>query len=106
MKAKFALLIFLFSALISFAQTSDKGFSFQGFAIDPDGKALGSTAITIQFTISPSVGTGGTYIESHGLTSDPFGVFHAVIGKGSKGSGSVEFKNLDFTRKGTIYWTA
>ena len=103
MKAKFALLTFLFSALISFAQTSDKGFSFQGFAIDPDGKALGLTAVTVKFTISASVGTGGNYSETFALTTDAYGVFNSVIGKGTKESGSDDFKTLDFTRAGTTY---
>lgn len=103
MKAKFALLIFLFSALSSFAQTSDKGFSFQGFAIDPDGKALGLTAVTVKFTISASVGTGGTYSETFALTTDAYGVFNSVIGKGTKESGSDDFNTLDFTRAGTTY---
>ena len=102
MKLKFTFYALLLSFSI-FAQTSDKGFSFQGFAIDPDGKALGSTSITVQFTISPSIGTGGTYIETHTPVSDPYGVFHCIIGKGTKGTGSIEFKYLDFTRKGTIY---
>ncbi|MBC7390812.1 MAG: tail fiber protein [Opitutaceae bacterium] len=102
MKLKFTFFALLLSFAV-FAQTSDKGYSFQGFAIDPDGKAMGATAITIKFTISPSTGTGGNYAETHSLTTDPFGVFHAVIGKGSKESGSDDFKTLDYTRNGTIY---
>lgn len=102
MKIKFTFFA-LFICLASFAQNSDKGFSFQGFAIDPDGKALGATSITVKFTISPSTGTGGSYTETHVMTTDPFGVFHATIGKGSKESGSDDFKTLDYTRSGTIY---
>jgi len=64
---------------------------------------LGATAITVQFTISPSTGTGGNYSETQALTTDAFGVFHAVIGKGSKVAGSDDFKTLDYTRTGTIY---
>jgi microcystin-dependent protein len=103
MKIKFILLLALSSFFTAFAQTSDKGFSFQGFAIDPDGKALGSTAITVRFSISPSTGTGGNYSETYALTTDPFGVFHANIGKGTKESGSADFKSLDFTKKSTVY---
>jgi microcystin-dependent protein len=102
MKQIYTLLTFLLLGLTSIAQTSTKGFSFQGYAIDPDGKALGSTAITVQFTISPSTGTGGTYVETYSLTTDPFGVFSAIIGEGSKVSGQ-DFKTLDFTRVGTRY---
>lgn len=75
------------------AQTSDVPFSFQGYAIDPDGKSLGSTGITVKFTITgPSV----TFEEEHVLTSDAFGVFHAVIGN-SSGAKKLEFSKLDFT---------
>lgn len=102
MKQIYTLLTLLLISLSSIAQTSTKGFSFQGYAIDPDGKALGSTAITVQFTISPSTGTGGTYVETYSLTTDPFGVFSAIIGEGSKVSGA-DFKTLDFTRVGTRY---
>lgn len=102
MKLLYTLITFVLLSFTSFAQTSTKGFSFQGYAIDPDGKALGSTAITVQFTISPSIGTGGTYVETYSLTTDPFGVFNAIIGEGSKVSGA-DFKTLDFTRVGTRY---
>lgn len=75
------------------AQTSDLPFSFQGYAIDPDGKSLGSTGITVKFTITgPSV----TFEEEHVLTSDAFGVFHAVIGN-SSGAKKLEFSKLNFT---------
>lgn len=102
MKQIYTLLTLVLLSLSSFAQTSTKGFSFQGYAIDPDGKALGSTAITVQFTVAPSTGTGGTYVETHALTSDAYGVFSAVIGEGSKVSGA-DFKTLDFTRTNTRY---
>jgi microcystin-dependent protein len=46
---------------------------------------------------------GGTYSETYALTTDPYGVFHAIIGKGTKESGSDDFKTLDFSKKGVIY---
>ena len=103
MKRTCTLLAFLWISFASFSQTSDKGYSFQGYAIDPDGKALGATAVTIQFSISPSTGTGKSYSETQSLTTDAFGVFHAIVGKGSKNSGSDDFKTLDYSRSGTIY---
>ena len=39
--------LFAISSIIANAQTSQRGFSFQGYAVDPDGKALGSTGITV-----------------------------------------------------------
>lgn len=79
--------------IFALAQTSDVPFSFQGYAIDPDGKSLGSTGITVKFTITgPSV----TFEEEHALTSDAFGVFHAIIGNSSP-TKKLEFSKIDFT---------
>lgn len=101
MKSFYYVLCLLWLSHFTFAQTSDKGFSFQGYAIDQDGKAIGSTGITVRFTLSPASGTG-TYVEEHVLTSDPFGVFTAIVGKGTKQSGD-DFKTLDYTRKDIKY---
>jgi len=79
-----------------FAQTSTKGFSFQGYAIDPDGKTLASENITVRFTLTS---TSASFTEDHTLTSDAFGVFHAVIGNSSVAK-NAEFSKLDFTKKG------
>lgn len=72
------LLIFSFTG--SFAQYSTKGFSFQGYAVGSDGKALASAAITAKFTFIPSSGTGLTYSEEQNLTTDIYGVFTSIIG--------------------------
>jgi microcystin-dependent protein len=87
----------LLSFLFAFSQTSDKGFSFQGYAIDPDGKSLAGQAITVKFTLSP-----GTFTEEHNVTTDGFGVFHAIIGNSSVAK-KAEFAKLDFTKKATDY---
>lgn len=83
----------LLIALIGFAQTSDKGFSFQGYAIDPDGKALAGTGVTVEFTITDP-NTSAAVSEEHQLTTDGFGVFHAVIGDAP--SNNIELENLNF----------
>jgi microcystin-dependent protein len=82
----------LFSCAL-FAQTSDLGFSFQGYGIDPDGKALGTTNITVKFTLSKA---GATFTEEHELTTDVFGVFTAVIGNSSVAKNAA-FAKLNFT---------
>jgi len=74
-----ALTIVSFSSLAQSA-VSKLGFSFQGYAIDPDGKALGNTAITVKFTVYNSV---QNFSEEQNLTSDAFGVFTAIIGNAS-----------------------
>ncbi len=98
-------IILLFSSFLLVAGTlqaqySTQGFSFQGYAIDADSKALASTGITVRFTISR---TGTSYVEEHTTTTDAFGVFSASIGEGSSSSsitfGELDFNNFDFNLK-------
>jgi microcystin-dependent protein len=90
---------FLFIANL-FAQTSQKGFSFQGYAIDPEGKALSQDNITVKFTVYPKGGSGVTYTEELALTTDDFGVFHATVGERAPS----DFQKMNFTTNGVIYW--
>lgn len=78
---KTALILISFLAFINFAnsQTSDNGFHFQGYAVDPEGKALGSESVTVKFEIYPS-GQAVVYSEEIDCTTDLYGVFTAVIG--------------------------
>ena len=86
----------LICASFANAQTSTKPFSFQGYAIDPDGKTIGSTGITVKFTLTA---TGGTYTEEVPRTTDAFGVFTATIGEVD----ATAFSKLDFTKKADDY---
>lgn len=96
-KTNLSIIFLLFVSIFTYAQTSDMGFSFQGYAIDPDGKAIGGTATTVRFTISPS-----GFTEDHALTTDAFGVFTAIVGNSSAAK-KTEFSKIDFTLKGIIY---
>ena len=88
----------LFSVLLSLAQTSENGFSFQGYAIDPEGKALSSENITVRFTVY-NTGGSGSYQEEQELTSDNYGVFIAIVGAKNLAA----FKQLNFTAKDAAY---
>jgi microcystin-dependent protein len=90
----FVLLAFFALQTVVIAQTNDIPYSFQGYAIDPDGKAMGATGVTVKFTISgpPSV----TFEEEVALTTDAFGVFHAVIGNSTLAK-KQEFQRINFT---------
>ena len=76
------------------------GFSFQGYAIDGEGKALASKGVTVRFTVYR---TGVSYVEEHTLTTDTYGVFVANVGKGTPSGattfGSLDFNNFDFSLK-------
>jgi microcystin-dependent protein len=87
--------IFILSILaysLIYSQTDTRGFSFQGYAVDQDGKALGSTAIKVKFSIHPQSSSISECTEEIDLTTDAFGVFVATIGSQS----SDEFKKLNF----------
>ena len=73
------------------AQTDDKSFSFQGYAVDDEGKALGSTSINVRFSLYPE-GESVEYTETHTLTTDAYGVFTAEIGSITP----VDFEELNF----------
>lgn len=65
------------------AQYSTQGFSFQGYASDPEGKALGSVGITVKYTLYSGTNTNLTYAEEQNVTTDAYGVFTAIVGKGT-----------------------
>ncbi len=88
--------VLIFTALCSFAQISDMGFSFQGYAIDPDGKALADKNVTVKFTITPA-----NFEEEHGVKTDAFGVFHAIIGNSSE-TKKKEFAKIKFSEVQTL----
>lgn len=96
---KFIYFVFVLFLTIQtiFSQTDSKGFNFQGYAIDPDGKALGSTGVTIKFSIYPQGGSD-EYTEEINVTTDAFGVFSAVIGSKAPN----EFEKINFNAK--VYW--
>ena len=93
MKAKVLSILTAIILLISFAtgQISTMGYAFQGYALDPEGKALGQEDIKVRFTISNISGTGG-YSVVHDLQTDVFGVFTATIGS----INPVDFGNIDY----------
>lgn len=97
----FSSLILLLIIFTANAQTSQRGFSFQGYAISNESVALTDEHIDVKFTIYSKSGTGFVYEEEHAdLITDYYGVFHAVIGKQLPAL----FQKLDFTAKGADYW--
>lgn len=72
------LLIFV-NGIIIYAQTNNSPFSFQGYAVDGEGTALGNEDINVQFSVYP-IGGAVEYSEEHTLQTDAYGVFNAQIG--------------------------
>lgn len=84
------LLLIIVSA-VSFAQPDTRGFSFQGYAIDANGNALGSTSVNVQFSLYPAGGSV-EYSEVHTTQTDAYGVF--ALGIGTREANN--FKKLRF----------
>lgn len=93
----FIVLIFAYTAQ---AQTSQRGFSFQGYAVGSSGVVLSDSHLDVKFTIYPKKGVGYTYEETQSVITDFYGVFSAVIGEGSVS----DFQRMNFTAKGVEYW--
>ncbi len=93
---KSVLLIFTITVLVLGslqAQTDDKSFSFQGYAVDSEGKALGSESINVRFSLYQA-GQSVEYTETHTTTTDAYGVFTEEIGSITP----IDFKKLNFNR--------
>ena len=90
----------LFIAFCVYSQTSTKTFSFQGYAIDPDGKAIAASSITAKFTVYDTGGSGATYTEEQTISTDAFGVFTSQIGSKTP----ADFQKLNFTADNASFW--
>ena len=101
MKSKLlATVILLFAVFVSQAQTSSKGFKFQGFADTPEGEALKREAVTVKFTIYPKTGTGFVFVEEQQVVTDAYGIFYATVGEINPD----DFLKINFTAKSADYW--
>ncbi|MBI4647073.1 MAG: hypothetical protein HY738_10910 [Bacteroidia bacterium] len=91
------ILLFGFACLqmaILLAQTPD-GFNYQGVARNSTGTILLNQAISLRMSILQGSASGITvYSETHGATSNDYGVFDLVVGNGSVISGN--FSTIDW----------
>lgn len=98
MKKLCLLAVLIICAVMTFAQNSGRGFSYQAVARGSDGQVKPSTNIEIRFSLLP----GGTAItpdwqETQVATTDEFGVFALTIGKGIKSAGAfAKFGDINF----------
>lgn len=85
---QFILLLFILNSSYVIRYTSfgqaPQGINYQAVARDASGNPLANTAVTVIFEIRPGAsGNPSAYTESHSLTTNPFGLFTAVIGAGT-----------------------
>jgi microcystin-dependent protein len=98
MKNSFFLIVLFLCAIMTFAQNSGRGFSYQAVARGGDGQVKPSTNIEIRFSLLPN-GAAITpdWQETQVATTDEFGVFALTIGKGIKSAGSfAKFGDINF----------
>lgn len=78
------LVAFLLPGIPSLQAQSDKGFSYQAVARDNNGAILSNTGINLRFQFRQGSANGTVvYQETHSATTNEFGLFHAIIGKGT-----------------------
>ncbi|MEL6557817.1 MAG: tail fiber protein [Bacteroidota bacterium] len=92
-------LFLLLSAHNLTAQTnpiSEKGFSYQGYARDFEGNAIGTATVFVRFSIyEEGQSNNPDFTELHDLTTDAFGVFSSVVGS----ENTAQFFGLDWANK-------
>lgn len=81
-------------------QNSGKGFNFQAVARNADGSVQSAQVVQLSIGIYPTdEETAVLYQENHTVTTDKFGVFSLVIGKGIYEAGSAaSFEDIDFSQ--------
>jgi len=80
-KVLLSVVLFLSFSLGVFSQ--NKGFNFQGYARSDEGAALSSQSVVAEFNIYIGENTK-VYAERHTVTTDVYGYFSAIVGKGSE----------------------
>ncbi len=89
------LLAFLGSAPLLYSQT-ELGYRYQAVARDLGGGLLSNQSISLEFLVHVGASSGPVvYEETHALTTNSVGLFHAVIGNGSAVQGT--WAQVDWT---------
>jgi hypothetical protein len=100
-KAILVVVCLVASMTMSLAQNkSDLGFNYQAVARDNDGNPLANKQIVVEISIRKGSETGITlWQETHDVTTNEFGLFSLVIGRGNTtGVGKLSaFKDIDWT---------
>lgn len=93
--ALFSFLLLICGGIHSLHAQNDHGFSYQAVARDANGAVLANASVNLRFQIRDGSSIGPvSYQETHLLTTNDYGLFSTIIGKGTLEAG-------DFT---TIAW--
>jgi len=81
------LLILLCLPFIGFGQSVPQGINYQAVARDANGDVLMNQALTIQFSVISDITTSAvSWQETHTVTTNDYGLYTAIIGKGTSTS--------------------
>ena len=100
MKTKLLILSFLFIPLVCLTAQIPQGFNYQAIARDVSGNPIINYALPVRVTIqSDSLGGTVFWTELHSAVStNSFGLFSLVVGKGARQSGTaVIFSDIDWS---------
>ena len=86
MKKTLLILASVLFCAITFAQSVPQGINYQAVARDATGDVLMNHALTVRFSILE--GTSISWQETHQDTTNAYGLFTAIIGKGTNTGGS------------------
>lgn len=96
LKKGLLVMLLLLSVMTLFAQNTQQGFAYQGFAIsNTDNTPFQNTEIIVRVTIRYSSLTDPVFVEEHQVKTDYFGVYHFIIGNSST-SKNKEFNKINF----------
>ena len=100
---KTLLVALMFASLFTANAQTPKGFNFQAVARDAQGEILDNQSVEVRFSLMPGQTANPVWIERQLPTTDKYGVFTVIIGKGTKDGGTATFfTDVDFT--GGDYW--
>jgi len=99
----FALFI-AFSSVIYGQGNSGLGFNYQAVVRGADGFVMPSASVEVRFSLMPGQqATQASWIETHNATTDVYGTFGVVVGKGTKVGGiAANFSDVNFAA--VHYW--
>ncbi len=90
-----SLLLFLLSSNILLAQSA---FNYQGVVRDSAGEVLSNQDLGIQVSIIPRrANNNASYVETHQVTSNDYGVFQINVGAGQASTGT--FADIDWSQR-------
>ena len=97
-------LFMAFSSVMYGQGNSGLGFNYQAVVRGADGFVVPSQSVEVRFSLMPGQqATQASWVETHNVTTDVYGTFGVVVGKGTKVGGvAANFSDVNFAA--VHYW--